>query len=129
MNVVCVAAHEMRRPRRKTNLAGLSAPRPLSPGSFSQQSVATLDIDILAARNEERARRLESILNAGSSQALHEDPQDILHNFMERDQHKQLQQITPGVGTSPHSVLLPSRSSETSLDCETLFQPLPSSVP
>lgn len=88
-----------------------------SAGGQSQFSVTTLDVDSMAVRNDERARRLEAILNAGSNDErqqqprgtqhhLHQqqNPQAILHDFLRR---------TDGGA---------SRQSEHSLDCETDFQ-------
>ena len=98
--------------------AGMRVP---SAGGQSQFSVTTFDVDSMAMRNDERARRLDAILNAGTSgstsvshpqrrnqhipvQHHQEDPQTILHNFLRRTNR--------GV----------SRQSEHSLDCETDFQ-------
>ena len=86
-----------------------------SAGGQSQFSVTTFDVDSMAVRNDERARRLDAILNAGSNDTSHsqgarrhlhqqQDPQTILHEFLRRTDR----------GTS--------RQSEHSLDCETDFQ-------
>ena len=77
-----------------------------SAGGQSQFSVATFDVDSMAVRNDERARRLDAILNAGSIDARQppQDPQVVLHDFLQRT----------GRGAS--------RQSEYSLDCETDFQ-------
>ena len=102
-----------------------------SPGGQSQFSVTTFDVDSMAMRNDERARRLDAILNAGTSgngkstnhllqrrgegggggdkqrfKSHQEDPQTILHDFLRRTDHR-------GGG---------SRQSERSLDCETDYQ-------
>ena len=105
-----------------------SAPCSQSPGKFSQKSIDTLDIEVLAERNQERAYRLESILNAGTSPAFCEDPQDIVHKFLEDVSHRQLQQSLP-VTSIPPNVFVLRQNSETSLNCETTFQSVPSSVP
>lgn len=103
-----------------------------SAGGLSQFSVTTFDVDSIAMRNDERARRLDAILNAGTShggsgvshphpgpsergsecrrvQNLREDPQTILHDFLRRRDR--------GGG---------SRQSERSLDCETEYQTISS---
>lgn len=100
----------------------------LSPGKVSQKSVATLDIEVLAERNQERAHRLEAILNAGTIPTYIEEPQDILHNFLEHVSQKQLQQSLSGISVQPNALVLP-QNSDTSLDCETTFHPVPSSLP
>ena len=94
-----------------------------SPGGQSQFSVTTFDVDSMAMRNDERARRLDAILNAGTSGTINrlpqrgghqhlknhrqEDPQTILHDFLRKTDH--------GRGGG-------SRQSERSLDCETDYQ-------
>ena len=94
-----------------------------SPGSQSQFSVTTFDVDSMAMRNDERARRLDAILNAGTSGNVNhlprgggrqhlknhrqDDPQTILHDFLRKTDHRR------GGG---------SRQSERSLDCETDYQ-------
>ena len=104
-----------------------------SPGGQSQFSVTTFDVDSMAMRNDERARRLDAILNAGTSgssgstnhlpqrrgrggvqgqqrfKTHQEDPQTILHDFLRRTDH--------GGGRGGGS-----RQSERSLDCETDYQ-------
>ena len=103
-----------------------------SPGGQSQFSVTTFDVDSMAMRNDERARRLDAILNAGTSggsgstnhlphrrggggvqgqqrfKTHQEDPQTILHDFLRKTDHG-------GRGGG-------SRQSERSLDCETDYQ-------
>lgn len=98
-----------------------------SPGSFSQRSVATLGIGALARCNQERAERIRTILNAQTSPSFCEDPEQILQSFLEGVSHRQLQQSLPGK-TVPPNELAHRQSSETSLNCETAFQPIPSSV-
>ena len=56
------------------------AHRPPSIGGESQFSVATLDVDGMARRNEERMRRLESILNSQARDSR--TPQSILSDFL-----------------------------------------------
>ena len=98
-----------------------------SPGKFSQKSIATLGIEALAECNQERADRIRSILNAQTSPSFCEDPEQILQSFLEGVSHRQLQQSLPGT-TVPHNELAHRQSSETSLNCETAFQPVPFSV-
>ena len=104
---------------------GMTSTRVPSPGSQSQFSVTTFDVDSMAMRNDERARRLDAILNAGTSGGASvnhlpqrggegqqqrfknlQDPQAILHDFLRRTDRR-------GGG---------SRQSERSLDCETDYQ-------
>lgn len=84
--------------------------RPPSHGALSLSSVATLEVENIAARNEERMRRLDAILN--SSKADNSDPEAVIRKFLEnRD----------------HSVLLPKqkrRASEVSLDADTRMYPV-----
>ena len=106
-----------------------------SPGGQSQFSVTTFDVDSMAMRNDERARRLDAILNAGTSTSEsvinhlppprgrgggdgrrqqhfkrhQDDPQSILHDFLRRTDDGR-----HGGGGS--------RQSERSLDCETDYQ-------
>ena len=90
----------------------LSPPMPRPPSGQSSFTVDTLDINGLAARNEDRARRLEAILNA-----RHDNRQDhraILDNFMGS--------LRTGRNGRGHQM---SASSDVSLDCDTVFQPLP----
>ena len=109
-------------PRGRTNGRGTSA------GGQSQISVSTLDVDRMVNRNEERMRRLDSILNAGTAshgvrsvgggyepgggvghRNIREDSETILSNFLNRDSHSR-----PSV----------TRESEKSLECETVYQRL-----
>ena len=84
--------------------------RPLSHGGLSLSSIATLEVENIAARNEERMRRLDAILN--SSKADNSDPEAVIRKFLEnRD----------------HSVLLPAqkrRASEVSLQADTRMCPV-----
>lgn len=84
--------------------------RPPSHGGLSLSSIATLEVENIAARNEERMRRLDAILN--SSKAENSDPEAVIRKFLEnRD----------------HSVLLPAqkrRASEASLDADTRMCPV-----
>ena len=107
--------------RRPTNIA-----RNASAGGQSQFSVATVDIDSMAIKNEERMRRLDAILNAGadsrsvnnvkgggagadgrSGAGRTDDSQTILRNFLRRGDRQSF-----------------TRGSEKSLDCETTYQRL-----
>ena len=84
--------------------------RPPSHGSLSLLSINTLEVENIAARNEERMRRLDAILN--SSKTDNSDPEAVIRKFLEnRD----------------HSVLLPAqkrRASEVSLDADTRMCPV-----
>lgn len=84
--------------------------RPPSHGGLSLSSIATLEVENIAARNEERMRRLDAILN--SSKTENSDPEAVIRKFLEnRD----------------HSVLLPAqkrRASEASLDADTRMCPV-----
>lgn len=90
-------------------------PRASSAGGQSEFSVATLDIDSMARRNEERMRRLDAILNASAGNT--QNPQTILDNFLKRrtDKSHTFSDMKGG-----------SRRSERSLECETNFHPIPS---
>ena len=83
---------------------------PSHAGGLSLSSVATLEVENIAARNEERMRRLDAILN--SSKADNSDPETVIRKFLEnRD----------------HSVLLPAqkrRASEVSLEADTRMCPV-----
>ena len=110
--------------------------RPPSVGGESQFSVATLDVDGMARRNEERMRRLESILNSQARDSR--TPQSILSDFLARNgQTKDYNQTSSknGVSSSPANVFTPpdvcqSRESDTSqeLDYETGY-PVAASTP
>lgn len=84
--------------------------RPPSHGGLSLSSIATLEVENIAARNEERMRRLDAILN--SSKTENSDPEAVIRRFLEnRD----------------HSALLPKqkrRASEASLDADTRMCPV-----
>ena len=84
--------------------------RPPSHGGLSLSSIGTLEVENIAARNEERMRRLDAILN--SSKADNSDPEAVIRKFLEnRD----------------HSVLLPAqkrRASEVSLEADTRMCPV-----
>ena len=92
---------------QKTNSIG---ERPPSHGGLSLSSIGTLEVENIAARNEERMRRLDAILN--SSKADNSDPEAVIRKFLEnRD----------------HSVLLPAqkrRASEVSLEADTRMCPV-----
>ena len=89
--------------------------RNTSAGGRSQFSIATLDIDSMAIKNEERMRRLDAILNAGADTRSvkgvggggRDDSQTVLRNFMRRGERQSF-----------------TRGSEKSLDCETTYQRL-----
>ena len=116
--------------------------RPPSVGGESQFSMATLDVDGMARRNEERMRRLESILNSQARDSR--TPQSILSDFLSRngrtkDYYNQTSSKN-GVSSSPRrpfaaNVFTPpdvcqSRDSDTSqeLDYETGY-PVAASTP
>ena len=84
--------------------------RPTSHSGLSLSSITTLEVENIAARNEERMRRLDAILN--SSKTDNSDPEAVIRKFLEnRD----------------HSVLLPAqkrRASEVSLDADTRMCPV-----
>jgi len=86
-----------------------SLSRPPSHGGVSVASIATLDVENIAARNEERMRRLDAILNSNSSDSV--DPETVIRKFLEK---------------RDHSVLLPQkrRVSEASLDADTRMCPV-----
>ena len=83
---------------------------PSHAGGLSLSSIATMEVENIAARNEERMRRLDAILN--SSKTDNSDPEAIIRKFLEnRD----------------HSVLLPAqkrRASEVSLEADTRMCPV-----
>ena len=91
----------------------LAPPMPRPPTGQSLFTVDTLDINGLAARNEDRARRLEAILNAHHGNQR-QDHRAILDNFMGS--------LGTGRNERGHQM---SASSDVSLDCDTVFQPLP----
>ena len=91
----------------------LAPPMPRPPSGQSSFTVDTLDINGLAARNEDRARRLEAILNARHDNQ-HQDHRAILDNFMGS--------LRTGSNGRGHQM---SANSDVSLDCDTVFQPLP----
>ena len=86
----------------------------------SQLTIKTIDIEGLAARNEERKRRLESILN--SRRHTSTDQQEVSSAqdaFMSAFKEKRLAgHVTGHVTSEPSNV---------SLECETIFQQLSSS--
>ena len=86
-----------------------SLSRPPSHSGVSVASIATLDVENIAARNEERMRRLDAILNSNSSDNA--DPETVIRKFLEK---------------RDHSVLLPQkrRVSEASLDADTRMCPV-----
>lgn len=85
-----------------------------SPGTQSQFSISTFDVDNMAQRNEERKRRLDAILHASDRTRR---PQSILQDFLQRTSH------APSHHPTQTSI---SRESEKSLECETGFHPLTS---
>ena len=74
-----------------------------SAGTRSQFSVATVEVDRMARRNEERGRRLDAILNADAR----EGRQTVIHNFLKQTDRTYARRL-----------------SEESLDCETGFHPI-----
>lgn len=99
--------------RRQWRLDSTLHPPPRVP-SAGGQSVATLDIDSMARRNEERMHRLDAILNASAGNT--QNPRTILDNFLKRTDESQTFSGMKGG----------SRQSERSLECETNFHPIPS---
>ena len=115
--------------RRQWGRGAKEGPRIPSAGGQSYLSVATLEVDSMAAKNEDRMRRLDAILNAGGNNSggsglqetrtqaqsgpREQDPHTIIHNFLRR-----------GGNTGNGGRI--SRQSEMSLDCETGFQQLDS---
>ena len=104
---------QLPRGRRQWRLDSTLHPPPRAP-SAGGQSVATLDIDSMARRNEERMRRLDAILNASAGST--QNPRTILDNFLKRTDKSQTFSDMKGG----------SRQSERSLECETNFHPIPS---
>lgn len=92
--------------------AHLAKARYASAGELSRFSIATPDVKYMAARNEERMRRLDAILNAGvdshTGRGETGDSQTILNVLQRRDR-----QSSAG-------------ASERSLDCEVSYQRLSS---
>ncbi|XP_048582312.1 centrosome and spindle pole-associated protein 1 isoform X3 [Nematostella vectensis] len=79
-----------------------NAYKPPTPGGFSLNSVTSFNVDEVATKNDERLRRLDSIRRADAG-----DPEQVLQQFM--NEHRR--PLT--------------RTSETSLEAETSFEPLP----
>ena len=98
-------------------LSWQQAPPPRSSSRQSQVTINTIDIEGLAARNEQRKRKLEAILQGRQNQRQQEDRGSALDNFMKTFNEREPGAVTPG-GVTP---------STTSLECETVFQTLPSS--
>lgn len=98
------------RPRRRQWGEGDRVP---SPSGRSMLSVDTLAVEDMVARNEERARRLEAILNSKSAQ--HNAP--LGANYFPTS-------ATDTTGRHSSRGIL-SRPSESSLDCETQHLPVP----
>ena len=76
--------------------------RPPSVGGESQFSMATLDVEGMARRNEERMRRLESILNSQARDSR--TPQSILSDFLAQSRQTRDHDPTSsktGISSSP----------------------------
>lgn len=85
-----------------------------SPGGRSKVSISTLEVEDMAARNEERLRRLEAILNSGSARR-DTDSSSLGVNYFPPSATTAT--ARPGRGTI-------SRESELSLDCDTQHLPV-----
>lgn len=88
-----------------SKLAGQS--RPYSPGQQSLASMTSFNIDAVAARNEELARRLR----AAQDSSLGDNPEDIVNRFL----------AGGGQGTGKQRTL--SNFDEVSLAADTYFRP------
>lgn len=85
-----------------------------SPGGGSMFSISTLEVEDMAARNEERMKRLEAILSAGSSSRRATDTPSLdVDYFPQGHMH---------AGHAPARRTV-SRQSEMSLECETQHLP------
>lgn len=100
---------------RRTETGRQWGKAPSSPGAASKASVNTLEVDNMAARNEERLRRLEAILNAGPPRQ-----ESVDSNFLHQN-HFLPQGRTNLTGTVGRGTI--SRQSELSLDCDTQHLP------
>lgn len=110
-----------------------------SVGGQSQFSIATLDVDSMARRNEERMQRLENILNRQSRDSR--TPQTILSDFLARN--SRARDATQSNNTHPAPSMQPSSfystqrvkdrntdfTSESRPDCETGYHPVAASTP
>ena len=98
-----------------------------SVGGQSQFSIATLDVDSMARRNEERMKRLEGILNTQARDSR--SPQAILSDFLTRTReptstgstHHTLSHLPISTGQDSQSM---SSYGGYELDCETDLQPV-----
>ena len=114
-----------------------------SVGGQSQFSIATLDVDSMARRNEERMQRLENILNMQSRDSR--TPQTILSDFLARN--SRARDTTQGNISHHPPSMQPSSFHSTQrvkdrntdftsdsrlsqeLDCETGYHPVAASTP
>ena len=87
------------RDHEKTNLPN----RPPSVGGQSQFSIATLDVESMARRNEERMQRLEEILNTQARDAR--TPRAILSDFLSRHTRTRDTSRQPPITTDPDPLL------------------------
>ncbi|XP_003384803.1 PREDICTED: trichohyalin-like [Amphimedon queenslandica] len=92
-------------------------PPPRGPSRQSQVTINTIDIEGLAARNEERKRKLEAILQGRQNQQ--QQDRSALDGFMKTFNEREPDHVTTGgvASRDPSSV---------SLECDTVFQTLPS---
>ncbi len=100
--------------RRWDSIASLSPP---SLNMQSRASITSMEVNNMTAKNEERLKRLEAILNAGSNQSSHS--QRMLENgngneFVDSGQPANLLSVR----TAMPNRRLVSRQSEKSMDCE-----------
>ena len=97
--------------------------RPRPPSGHSMFTIDTLDIDSLAMRNEERARRLEAILTTNDRGTPHpattttpSNSQLVLDEFLHRQKEGVIKR---------RSKALQEVESESSLNCDTTFVNIP----
>jgi len=110
------SARERRRWKQLEEMARNPKPndtyKPPTPGGFSLNSVTSFNVDEVAARNEERLKRLEMIQQGtgqGGRGSLPRDPDQVLQRFMDE---------------RSRPVPLASRLSEASLEADTSFEPV-----
>ena len=97
--------------------------RPPSIGRESQFSVATLDVESMACRNEERMRRLEKILNSQARDPR--TPQAILADFLSHKDKPFRNRMTSGrtrvAGNNQVSSQRPRESASLDMDYENVY--------
>ena len=91
-------------PRQQTQQQLRQMHRASSAGAHSQFSVATVDVNSMVQRNEERMQRLEAILNTQAAETR--EPETILSNLMAgRNSRTDELQHQPARHTQPPSVV------------------------